>query len=183
MNVKINNTLYEDVQWFGNVLTMETEMSLAEAEAAFAPGTNANIVVYDGETEIAKYINKGIESLSVSAEPRTLTVVFTVTQFTDDAKEEIQESLDTSDGAIAELAELVAEMSEKQETYDGYGEHIDTLVNTVQVLGEGVNTALGHFENQQAVIQSLTPAVENMKDTQIPDILARLRALEERIGE
>lgn len=169
MKVSINGKFYEDVEWFDSSLRMETEMSLAEAEQLFAPDSKADIVVYDGETQIAKYINKGIKSLNVQgSNPRVLTITFDVTQFSDDAKEEIQESLDTSDGAIAELAEIVASISEID---------FDHITEELQSHQETINTWFGHFSE---IINFINLLREDGGILDQFDI--RIRALESNAG-
>ena len=107
MNVTINGKLYEGV-WKDNTFKFETNMTLSEIEEAFISGITANIVVIEDEQEIARYYNKGLESITVTKTlPRFVTVIFDVTQISENAEEEINERMNDSDGAIIELAENI----------------------------------------------------------------------------
>ena len=113
MKVTINGVVYENVTWNGNGFFMETEMTLAEIEEAFTPGANANIIVEEGSQEIARYYNKGIDRISVSGNnPRTVDVQFSLTQISVNAETEIRESIEDSDEAIIELAQLFSTFAE-----------------------------------------------------------------------
>lgn len=113
MKVIINGVAYENVTWNGNGFFMETEMTLAEIEEAFTPGGNANIIVEEGSQEIARYYNKGIDRIVVSGNnPRTVSVQFNLTQISTNAETEIRESLEYSDEAIVELAQLFSTFAE-----------------------------------------------------------------------
>lgn len=128
MKVKINNYLYEDVQWDNGILTMETDMTLAQIEAAFTPGMDSTIIVYDGDEEIAKYFNKGLSSIKVNGTvPRTVTVEFDLSRIEEDAAEELASLIEESNDAILELGELIAEFEESKSQYDGYQEDIEAL--------------------------------------------------------
>ena len=130
MNVKINNVLYEGVQWVYDTMTFETEMTLAEIEQAFTPGANADIIVSEGNEDIARYYNKGLESITVSwTEPRIVAVKFNVTQISENAETEIHGEIEDSDGAIVELAEIVGNMSEMD--IEGMKDDIHSLRETV----------------------------------------------------
>ena len=149
MKITINNTTYNDVSWNSNGFSMESDMPLAEAENAFTPGTESNIIVYDGEQEIARYYNKGISSLTVSgSDPRVITVEFDLTQITANAETEIRSDLDNTDGAVIELAEIIGELSEldlqgmaselqsHQETLDTWFRTANEIVSFVNLLRE-----------------------------------------------
>ena len=113
MRVIINNVTYDNVIWNNNGFSMETDMSLSEIDEAFTPGVNTNIIVMDGAEEVARYYNKGLESVKVTnANSRVIEVTFNLTQIQENAETEIRESIDCSDGAIAELADIVADISE-----------------------------------------------------------------------
>ena len=169
MNIKINGITYESATWNGTVMEFETNMTLAEIESSFTPTSGYDIEVYDGEREIAKYINKGIESMTVTgAEPRTVTVQFNVTQITETAEAEIRESIDDSDGAIAELAEIVAAI-------DNY--NLEDMWLTVTSHQETINTWFSNASELQQFI------VDLRKKGGILDMLdARITALEHEIG-
>ena len=109
MKVIINGTTYNDITWQNNGFYMQTDMTLSEIEQVFSPGLTTDIVVIDGTEEVARYYNKGIDSIKVTnTDPRFVEVQFNLTQITQNAETEIRESLDCSDGAIAELADLIA---------------------------------------------------------------------------
>ena len=113
MKIIINGKTYEDSGWSGSAITFRTQSGLDEIEQDFKPGENATIQIFDGGTEVARYINKGISSLRVNGgSPRTVTVEFDLTQISQNAETEIRESLDNSDGAIVELAEMVAGLAD-----------------------------------------------------------------------
>lgn len=147
MKIIINDSTYNNISWNDNGFSMETDMSLADAETAFTPGTNTNIIVYDGDTEISRYYNKGISSLMVSGnDPRMITVMFNLTQITANAETEIRSDLDDTDGAIIELAEIIGELSEldmtgmaailqsHQETLDTWFASVSGIVNFINQL-------------------------------------------------
>lgn len=141
MKITINNTTYENVSWNGNGFSMDTDMTLTEAESAFAPGIETNIVIYDGEQEIARYYNKGISSLMVSGNtPRVITVTFDLTQISTNAETEIRSDLDDTDGAIIELAEIIGELSEldvpgMEAKLQSHQETLDTWFSTASEIG------------------------------------------------
>jgi len=167
VNVEINGILYEDVAWEEKVMTMETEMPLDEIERAFTPGETTDITVYDGGQKIAKYFNKGIDSIRVYGDPRTVEVVFNLTQIAKNAETEIRENLDTSDGAIVELAEIIGEMSE----YD-----IGKMLEDIQSSQETINTWFANAAEIQQFINDLR------KPGGILDMFdARIKALEQDV--
>lgn len=113
MKVTINGVTYNDVTWVEKGFTMQTDMTLSEIADAFVPGTNTDIIVMDGAQEIARYYNKGLESIQVTGNnPRLVTVMFDLTQISGNAETEIRESMEYSDEAITELAEMVARITE-----------------------------------------------------------------------
>ena len=147
MNIKINNTTYEDVQWNENGFSMETALTLAEIESAFTPDAEANIIVSDGDQEIARYYNKGIESITVSgSDPRTVTVQFNLTQIAVNAETEIREGLEDSDGAIMELAEIVGSLSEL---------NLEGMADELQSHQETINTWFNYSNNLAEFINNL----------------------------
>lgn len=112
MNVSINGISYEGI-WNNNTFKFETDMTLAAIEEAFTPDMSANIIVSEDVQEIARYYNKGLESITITNTlPRYVTVIFNVTKISEDVEAEINERIDDSDGAIIELAEIVNDMSE-----------------------------------------------------------------------
>lgn len=114
MKITFNGHTYDDIQWAGNRLTMETEMTLAQIEEVFTPGSEVQqLVISEGDSEVAKYYNKGIDSLQVTgSNPRTVVVDFDLTQIDSGAESEIRESMEYSDEAIEELAGIVAALAE-----------------------------------------------------------------------
>lgn len=119
MKIILNNVEYNDIIWNDPSLTLETDMTLSEIESAFAPsGEEVEFSIYEDDVEIARYYNKGIESMSVAGtDPRTVTITFNVTRLSGNVEDEIRASLDDSDGAIEELADLVAMLADID--YDG----------------------------------------------------------------
>lgn len=114
MKISFNGHTYDNIGWSNNTLTMETDMTLAQIEDVFAPGvTLLQIVISEGDDEVARYYNKSIDSLRVTASsPRTVEVVFNLTQIDSGAESEIRESMEYSDEAIEELAAIVAALAE-----------------------------------------------------------------------
>lgn len=113
MKVTINGVTYNNITWENNGFSMETDMTLNEIAEAFVPGTNTDIIVEDGDQEIARYYNKGLESIKVTgSDPRIVTVGFDLTQINTNAETEIRENMEYSDEAIMELAEMIAAIDE-----------------------------------------------------------------------
>lgn len=169
MKVIINNQEYDDVNWFGNGFEMETEMTLAEIEAAFVPGVSSNIIVLDGSQEIARYYNKGLESITVrEGDSRFVTVIFNVTQITENAETEIRESLEDSDGAIGELAFMVSDLAELG---------LDKMAATLQSHQETLDTWFSHSSQIIEFINNLR-APGGILD----QFDARITALEHEVG-
>ena len=169
MKVKINSTTYENVQWSGRSVIMETEMTLAEIESAFVPGTSSDLIVYDGDQEVARYYNKGIESIIVrGSNPRTVEVEFDITQITPNAETEIRENIEDSDGAIEELAAMVAELSDL---------NMDEMAAELQSHQETINTWFSHTTDIVTFINDMR------KEGGILDSFdARIAALEHEVG-
>lgn len=92
-------------------MTFETNDTLEAIEAAF-PLECIIEVTEKGET-VAKYYNKKVLSLKVEIGlNRKVTVVFAVSEIQQSAEAKLNDRADTSDGAIEELAGLVAEQME-----------------------------------------------------------------------
>ena len=109
MTVTVNGVNYENIIWNDTGFTIATDMTLQQLEEAFTPDSEANIVVTEDGLEIARYFNKGIESLTISgSDPRLATIYFRLTQINTNAETQIRENMETTDGAIAELAEMVS---------------------------------------------------------------------------
>lgn len=113
MTVIINNVTYRNVMWENHGFTIATDMTLSDVEQTFAPSAETVIDVFDGETEVGRYYNRGIKSITVSgASPRKVTILFDITQLDSNAETEIRDGMEITDVAISELAELVGEMYE-----------------------------------------------------------------------
>ena len=169
MKVIINGTEWVDVEWAGDSLILETDESLTDLEEEFVPDMNSSIIVYEGEQEIARYYNKGLESMTVSgSNPRKVTVVFDVTQITENAETEIRESLEDSDGAIMELAELVSELSDLD---------LDSMAATLQSHQETLDT---WFSQSSQIIEF----INNLRAPGgiLDQFDARITALEHEVG-
>lgn len=88
-------------------MTFETNDTLEAIEGNF-PVECVIEVTEKGET-VAKYYNKQVLSLKVeNGFNRKVTVVFAVSEIQQSAEDKLSERADTSDGAIEELAGLVA---------------------------------------------------------------------------
>lgn len=147
MKVKINEILYDDVQWNENGFNMETAMSLGEIEQAFTPGVNTDIEVYDGNVEIARYYNKGINSIRVSSgNPRIVNIQFNLTQIQNNAEAEINERIDDSDGAIMDLAEMVSEMQETMETIEAFNERAAEIEYQIRGIHRSIQSILERLD-------------------------------------
>lgn len=71
------------------------------------------IEVIEQDEVVAKYYNKKVMSLRIeNGDTRKVTVVFTVSEIQQSAEDKLNDRADTSDGAIEELAGLVAEQME-----------------------------------------------------------------------
>ena len=158
MNVSINGVLYENVSWNDGVLALETSMTLAQIEEAFTPGADTQIVVYENGTEVGRYYNKGLDTLSVSgSSPRIVTVRFNITQITANAETEIRESMEYSDEAIEELAAMIAAIAEMD---------IETLFEQIkQYFTSRVREENGIFQQFDTRIRALEDKLES-KDGQ-----------------
>lgn len=98
-------------------MTFETNDTLEAIEAAF-PLECIIEVTEKGET-VAKYYNKKVLSLKVEIGlNRKVTVVFAVSEIQQSAEDKLNDRADTSDGAIEELAGLVAGQMEVTEALD-----------------------------------------------------------------
>lgn len=117
-------------------MTFETKDTLEAIEGNF-PVECVIEVTEKGET-VAKYYNKQVLSLKVeNGFNRKVTVVFAVSEIQQSAEHKLSERADTSDGAIEELAELVAE---QMETTASMGEVTTNLEERVSELEKTVAT-------------------------------------------
>ena len=169
MNVTINGVTYNDAEWSTDSMIFETEMTLAEIEAAFTPGENSTIVVTDGDMEVARYYNKALNAVTVTgAEPRKVTIQFDITQITPNAETEIRSDIEDSDGAIVELAEIVADLSSLD---------LDNMAAELQSHQETINTWFSNASELGQFINDLR------KSGGILDMFdARITALEHEVG-
>lgn len=95
-------------------------------------------VVENGEV-IAKYYNKEVLALKIkNGATRVVTVVFAVSEIQQSAEDKLSERADTSDGAIEELASLVADQMVRtdsaEEVIGTLEERIGKLETTVAAL-------------------------------------------------
>lgn len=118
-------------------LSFETKDTLEAIEGNF-PSDCVIEVTEKGET-VAKYYNKKVLSLKVeNGFSRRVTVVFAVSEIQQSAEDKLSERADTSDGAIEELAALIAEQMERtdlaKEIIRTLEERISKLETTVATL-------------------------------------------------
>lgn len=118
-------------------LSFETKDTLEAIEGNF-PSDCVIEVTEKGET-VAKYYNKKVLSLKVeNGFNRRVTVVFAVSEIQQSAEDKLSERADTSDGAIEELAGLVAEQMETtasmSEVTTNLEERVSELEKTVATL-------------------------------------------------
>lgn len=149
---------------------MTTDMSLNEIEEAFSPGEEVTFSIYDDDVEIARYYNKGIASLVVtSKDPRTILVEFNVTQLDETAEDRLQANLDDSDGAIEELAAVVAELADLD--LDALAQNASEAASAVGAWGDRITT-LEQFIVQLNIIEELTDLKQRLSiaEGQIDDL-------------
>lgn len=171
MKVIINGITYDSITWEDSGFTMETDMTLSQIEAAFIPGTDTNIIVEEDEQEIARYYNKGLTSIEVtSASPRIVRVKFDLTQISENAEERITSSLEDSDGAIIELAEIVSDLSNIDadginSELQSHQETIDTWFASASNIMQFINELRmdgGILDKFEARIKALEEAISNL---------------------
>ncbi len=112
LNIKVNGKALEG---FTNVVAAEDssmlitmtreERTLDAIVGIFAGG--AKIELLSGDTVIATYYNKTVDSVKLNGD--IVTVHIAVNELSDDTAEEINGRVDTSDGAIEELAVMGAD--------------------------------------------------------------------------
>lgn len=177
MKVIINGSTYENIMWVDSGFTMETEMTLAQIEEAFIPGTNTNIIVEENDQEIARYYNKGLTSIEItSSNPRVVHVKFDLTQINENAEARITSSIEDSDGAIVELAEIVSELSNidadginqelqsHQETIDTWfasASNIMQFINDLRMDGGILDRLDTRIKVLEEAIVNIRPAEQN----------------------
>ena len=110
--IRVNGKEFEATTVFATdgsmAMSFATDETLGVIEANF-PEESVIEVVENGETG-AKYYNKKVMSLKVeNGTQRKVTVVFTVSEIQQSAEAKLNDRADTSDGAIEELAGLVAD--------------------------------------------------------------------------
>lgn len=120
-------------------VTFKTTDTLAVIENNF-PLKCTIEVVENGEV-VAKYYNKEVLALKItnnSVVGRAVTVVFAVSEIQQSAEDKLSERADTSDGAIEELASLVADQMVRtdsaEEVIGTLEERIGKLETTVATL-------------------------------------------------
>ena len=171
MTITINGVSYENAVWHDDSADIQTEMTLEQIESALTPGVNALIIISEGPQELARYINKGIDSITVrGGSPRYVTVQFIVTQVSRDAEVELHEEIEDTDGAIVELAEIVSELTDLEEL-------VDVMHNDLVRQEETISTWFTYSTDLANFINDLRK-VGGILDT----IDARLTALEHEVG-
>ena len=169
MNVTVNGTTYQNVEWTGSAMVLQTEMTLSEIEAAFVPGANTNIIVAEGNQEVARYYNKGIDSIMLAGEePRMVTVAFNLTQIDAGAEADIRTSIEDSDGAIEELAAIISDLSEID--YSG-------IIETLQSHQETLDTWFTSADNVYSFLNAL-----RAENGILDQFNMRISALEHEVG-
>lgn len=115
-------------------MTFETNDTLEAIEGNF-PVECVIEVTEKGKT-VAKYYNKQVLSLRIeNGDTRKVTVVFTVSEIQQSAEAKLNDRADTSDGAIEELAGLVAEQMVRTDSTE---EVIGTLEARIGKLAERI---------------------------------------------
>ncbi len=148
--IRVNGKEFEATTVFATdgsmAMSFATDETLGVIEANF-PEESVIEVVENGET-VAKYYNKKVISLKVeNGTQRKVTVVFTVSEIQQSAEAKLNDRADTSDGAIEELAGLVAE---QMGTTEGLSE-------AVTLLGKKI----GELEKTIATLKANTTEVSN----------------------
>lgn len=113
--IRVNGKVFDAATVFATdgsmSMTFETNDTLEAIEGNF-PVECVIEVTEKGKT-VAKYYNKQVLSLKIeNGDTRKVTVVFTVSEIQQSAEAKLNDRADTSDGAIEELAGLVAEQME-----------------------------------------------------------------------
>ncbi len=93
-------------------MTFTTTDALSTIEGYFPESVTIEVV--EGGEVTAKYYNKAVLSLKVtSGAERTVTVILRVSELQESAEDELNGRVDTSDGAIEELAIMAADHEER----------------------------------------------------------------------
>lgn len=93
-------------------MTFTTTDALSKIEGYFPESVTIEVV--EGGEVTAKYYNKAVLSLKVtSGAERTVTVILRVSELQESAEDELNGRVDTSDGAIEELAIMAADHEER----------------------------------------------------------------------
>ena len=100
--------------------------------------------------------------------PRVITVMFNLTQITEEAEAEIRTSIEDSDGAIEELAAIVGELADLGLT---------ELAGKLREIQETVQTWFGNAEDIMSYINLL-----RREGGIIEQYNARITALEKTVG-
>ena len=89
-------------------ISFESEEKLSKIEGYFPESVTIEVVENGDVT--AKYYNKAVLSLkSVNGASRSVTVVLRVSELQESAEDELNGRIDTSDGAVEELAVMAAD--------------------------------------------------------------------------
>ena len=136
MNVKVNDTLYEDVQWSGSMLTIQGDMSIADAEAAMSPGDTVSVIsVFEGDEETQRYYNKGISSMRVTkyeGQPRQIEIEFITSKIEKNVEDALQEDIDSGADAILALSAMFSEFESAKERWNSMADVIDAHAKIIQ---------------------------------------------------
>ena len=127
-------------------MSFATDETLRVIEADF-PEEAIIAVVENGET-VAKYYNKNVMSLKIdNGDVRKVTVVFAVSEIQQSAEAKLNDRADTSDGAIEELAGLVAEQM--------------VTVASLSEVTTDIETRVAELEKAAATLTANTTEVSN----------------------
>ena len=148
--IRVNGKEYDTTAVFATDGSMsmkfETNEKLDAIERDF-PFECIIEVIEQGDV-VAKYYNKHVISLKIeNGDVRKVTVVFAVSEIQQSAEAKLNDRADTSDGAIEELAGLVAE---QMGTTEGLSE-------AVTLLGKKI----GELEKTIATLKANTTEVSN----------------------
>ena len=148
MNVKINDTLYENVEWTGNTLIIKDQnMTLSEAEEAFSVGDDVSLIqVYDGDYETQRYYNRGITSMRINqweGSPRQIEIEFSVSTINRSVEDDLQESIDDDASAIMELGLILSELEEEKKRWNSMAGVIDNHANLLNNILRQLNEITG----------------------------------------
>lgn len=164
-NIKVNGKALEG---FTNVtaaedssmlITMTREGRTLDAIVGIFAG-GAKIELLSGETVTATYYNKTVDSVKLNGD--IVTVHIAVNELSDDTAEEINGRVDTSDGAIEELAGMTADHEARIAALE---EQIAALIPASET-GEGEDAVESAAETNEDAAESAAETDENAAKTQ-----------------